>query len=119
LKTGWFVESLLTELAVAMVVRTRGPFFRSRPGKVLLWTTIALIAVAVAILICRCPSVWFRSADGAAARDHCRDHRALRRGDRAAQTPILSRGWWCPQALEPTADPTTRPRRGLFPTGGD
>jgi Mg2+-importing ATPase len=48
-RTGWFVESLLTELAIAIVVRTRRPFFRSRPGSVLLWTTVALIAVAVAV----------------------------------------------------------------------
>jgi len=48
-RTGWFVESLLTELAIAIVVRTRRPFFRSRPGAVLLWTTVALIAVAFAI----------------------------------------------------------------------
>jgi Mg2+-importing ATPase len=48
-RTGWFVESLLTELAIAMVVRTRRPVFRSRPGAVLLWTTVALIAVAFAI----------------------------------------------------------------------
>ena len=32
-RTGWFVESLLTELAIALVVRTRRPFFRSRPGR--------------------------------------------------------------------------------------
>ena len=32
-RTGWFVESLLTELLVALVVRTRRPFFRSRPGR--------------------------------------------------------------------------------------
>ena len=31
-RTGWFVESLLTELVIAVVVRTRRPFFRSRPG---------------------------------------------------------------------------------------
>ena len=31
-RTGWFVESLLTELVIALVVRTRRPFFRSRPG---------------------------------------------------------------------------------------
>jgi P-type Mg2+ transporter len=35
-RTGWFVESLLTELAVALVVRTRRPFFKSRPGRLLL-----------------------------------------------------------------------------------
>ena len=41
-RTGWFVESLLTELVVALVVRTRRPFFRSRPGT-LLWTSTAAI----------------------------------------------------------------------------
>ena len=35
-QTGWFIESLLTELVIALVVRTRRPFFRSRPGT-LLW----------------------------------------------------------------------------------
>jgi Mg2+-importing ATPase len=48
-RTGWFVESLLTELVVALVVRTRRPFFRSRPGKVLLVSTMILIPVAFAI----------------------------------------------------------------------
>jgi Mg2+-importing ATPase len=41
-RTGWFVESLLTELVVALVVRTRRPFFRSRPGT-LLWASTAVI----------------------------------------------------------------------------
>jgi Mg2+-importing ATPase len=48
-RTGWFVESLVTELAIALVVRTRRPFYRSRPGSVLLWSTVVLIAVAGAI----------------------------------------------------------------------
>jgi len=48
-RTGWFVESLLTELVVALVVRTRRPFFRSKPGKVLLVSTMVLIPVAFAI----------------------------------------------------------------------
>ncbi len=48
-RTTWFVESLLTELAVALVVRTRRPFFRSRPGRLLLWSTVAVIALAFAI----------------------------------------------------------------------
>jgi Mg2+-importing ATPase len=48
-RTAWFVESLLTELVVALVVRTRRPFFRSRPGSILLWTTVVLIVVATAI----------------------------------------------------------------------
>jgi Mg2+-importing ATPase len=43
-RTGWFVESLLTELVIALVVRSRRPFFRSRPGTLLLMSTLALIA---------------------------------------------------------------------------
>jgi Mg2+-importing ATPase len=41
-QTIWFVESLLTELAIALVVRTRRPFFRSRPGTLLLSLTLLL-----------------------------------------------------------------------------
>jgi Mg2+-importing ATPase len=48
-RTGWFVESLLTELVIALVVRTRRPFFRSRPGTVLLASTVALISLTLAI----------------------------------------------------------------------
>src|SRR6185295_14731003 len=48
-RTGWFVESLLTELVIALVVRTRRPFFRSRPGRLLLWSTVALIALTFAV----------------------------------------------------------------------
>ena len=48
-RTGWFVESLLTELVIALVVRTRRPFFRSRPGTLLLASTAVLIAVAFAM----------------------------------------------------------------------
>ena len=48
-RTGWFVESLLTELVIALVVRTRRPFFRSRPGRFLLWSTAATCAVAFAL----------------------------------------------------------------------
>jgi Mg2+-importing ATPase len=48
-RTGWFVESLLTELLVALVMRTRRPFYRSRPGRLLLGTTMILIPIAFAI----------------------------------------------------------------------
>jgi Mg2+-importing ATPase len=47
-RTGWFVESLLTELVIALVVRTRRPFFASRPGAMLLWSTVGLIAFTLA-----------------------------------------------------------------------
>jgi Mg2+-importing ATPase len=48
-RTAWFVESLLTELVIALVVRTRRPFFRSRPGTLLLASTLALIGVSFAV----------------------------------------------------------------------
>jgi Mg2+-importing ATPase len=48
-RTGWFVLSLLTELVIALVVRTRRPFFRSRPGTLLARTTAVLILVTFGI----------------------------------------------------------------------
>jgi Mg2+-importing ATPase len=47
-RTGWFVESLLTELAVALVIRTHLPCYRSRPGR---WLTIATLTVAAVALL--------------------------------------------------------------------
>ena len=48
-RTGWFVESLLTELVVALVVRTRRRFYMSRPGRVLLLSTVVLVPAAFLI----------------------------------------------------------------------
>jgi Mg2+-importing ATPase len=48
-RTGWFVESLFTELVIALVVRTRRRFWKSPVGSTLVWTTalVALIAFAL------------------------------------------------------------------------
>ena len=48
-RTTWFVESLLTELVVALVIRTRRPFFRSRPGSLLVASTGVVIALALVL----------------------------------------------------------------------
>ena len=48
-RTGWFVESLLTELAIALIVRTRRACWRSRPGR-LLWTSSVAVAVFALVL---------------------------------------------------------------------
>jgi Mg2+-importing ATPase len=48
-RTGWFVQSLLTELVIALVVRTRRPFYRSRPGGLLVVSTAILALVALAL----------------------------------------------------------------------
>jgi Mg2+-importing ATPase len=48
-RTGWFIESLLTELVIALVVRTRHIFFRSRPGTLLLVSTLIFIAITLVL----------------------------------------------------------------------
>jgi Mg2+-importing ATPase len=48
-QTGWFVESLLTELAIALVVRTWRPLFESRPGKFLFRSTVVMIAITLLV----------------------------------------------------------------------
>jgi Mg2+-importing ATPase len=48
-RTGWFIESLLTELVIALVVRTRHVFFRSRPGKLLLVSTLIFIGITLVL----------------------------------------------------------------------
>ena len=48
-RTGWFIESLITELVIALVVRTRHLFFRSRPGTLLLASTLIFIAITLVL----------------------------------------------------------------------
>lgn len=57
-RTGWFVVSLLTELVVIFVVRTRGPLFGSRPSPALAWIAAATGAVAVALPFTRLGEVF-------------------------------------------------------------
>jgi P-type Mg2+ transporter len=48
-RTGWFLESVISATAVVLVVRTRRPFFRSRPGRGLLITTALVVAATLAV----------------------------------------------------------------------
>jgi Mg2+-importing ATPase len=48
-RTGWFVESLLTELLILFVIRTYRPFFASRPGRFLVWSSAAMVLVTLAL----------------------------------------------------------------------
>ena len=56
-RTGWFIESLLTELVIALVVRTRRVFYRSRPGNLLLASTIVVIGLTVILPYLPCNSL--------------------------------------------------------------
>ncbi|MCU0987656.1 MAG: magnesium-translocating P-type ATPase [Acetobacteraceae bacterium] len=45
-QTAWFVLSLLTEIVAVLILRTRRPAWRSRPGRLLLWSSLAVAALA-------------------------------------------------------------------------
>jgi Mg2+-importing ATPase len=45
-RSGWFVESLVTQTLVVFAIRTRRvPFFRSRPSLPLVFSTLGVVAV--------------------------------------------------------------------------
>ncbi len=46
-RTAWFVESLMTELAITLVIRTYRPFYRSRPSRLLLVSSLAMMALTL------------------------------------------------------------------------
>jgi Mg2+-importing ATPase len=48
-RTGWFLESVVSAALIVLVIRTRRPFLRSRPGKYLLATTLAVVALTLAL----------------------------------------------------------------------
>ena len=48
-RTAWFTESILSELLILLVIRTRRPFYRSRPGSLLLWASAAVAAATIAL----------------------------------------------------------------------
>ena len=48
-QTSWFVVSLLTELAVLFVMRTRRFALASRPSALLLWSSVAIAVVALVL----------------------------------------------------------------------
>ena len=48
-QTGWFIESMATQILVVFAIRTRRAFFRSRPHGLLAAMTIGAVAVAIAI----------------------------------------------------------------------
>lgn len=48
-QTAWFMISLLTELAVVLVLRTRRSALRSRPSAILMWSTALVLVLTFAI----------------------------------------------------------------------
>jgi P-type Mg2+ transporter len=48
-RTGWFLESVISASLIVLVIRSRKPFFTSRPAKYLLIATLATVAVTAAL----------------------------------------------------------------------
>jgi P-type Mg2+ transporter len=48
-QTGWFIESMTTQILVVFCIRTRRRFYRSRPCDFLVGMTFAAVAVAVVL----------------------------------------------------------------------
>jgi Mg2+-importing ATPase len=50
-RTGWFLESLATEVLVLFVIRTPQPVLRSRPAGVLVWSSVVVLILSVWIAL--------------------------------------------------------------------
>jgi Mg2+-importing ATPase len=46
-RTAWFMESLLTETLILLVIRTRRPFLKSHPARVLLLAVVLTFCASV------------------------------------------------------------------------
>lgn len=48
-RSGWLVESVVSAALIVLVVRTRGPFWRSRPSTALTMATVLVVCATVAL----------------------------------------------------------------------
>lgn len=46
-RAGWFLESVISASLVVLVVRSRKPFFKSKPGKYLLLATLLIVGITL------------------------------------------------------------------------
>jgi P-type Mg2+ transporter len=57
-QSGWFIESLATQVLAVFVIRTRGPALATRPHPALAWTALGVLAFA-ALLPFTPMGAWF------------------------------------------------------------
>jgi P-type Mg2+ transporter len=50
-RTGWFMESVISASMIVLVIRSRKPFFRSKPGKYLLIATLTIVVLTLLLPI--------------------------------------------------------------------
>jgi Mg2+-importing ATPase len=58
-QTGWFIESMTTQVLVVFCIRTRRRFYRSRPCGLLVATTLAAVGIAIGLPLMPVVSAWF------------------------------------------------------------
>jgi Mg2+-importing ATPase len=46
-RTGWFLESVVSASLIVLVIRSRKPFYKSRPGRYLLMATLSIFAATL------------------------------------------------------------------------
>jgi Mg2+-importing ATPase len=46
-RTGWFLESVVSASLIVLVIRSRKPFFKSRPGRYLLMSTLLIVGLTL------------------------------------------------------------------------
>jgi len=46
-RTGWFLESVISASIIVLVIRSRKPFFKSKPGKYLLIATLSIAVITM------------------------------------------------------------------------
>lgn len=46
-RTGWFLESVVSASLIVLVIRSRKPFFKSRPGSYLLMSTLLIVGLTL------------------------------------------------------------------------
>lgn len=46
-RTAWFMESVISASIIVLVIRTRKPLFRSKPGKHLLLATLFIVGISI------------------------------------------------------------------------
>jgi len=49
-RTAWFLESVLSEIVITFVIRTRRSFWKSRPSKMLIYSSIIGIMLSISII---------------------------------------------------------------------
>jgi P-type Mg2+ transporter len=46
-RTAWFLESVISSALIVLIIRTRQPFFRSKPGKYLFMVTLLIVGLTL------------------------------------------------------------------------